>query len=74
MAEDELASSANLLREWQILKLIPVSKSTLRRWIASGEFPAGVKISERIWVWRESVVRDWIDGCTRAVGNGGATK
>lgn len=49
-----------LLSEKQILELIPVSKSTLRRWVKSKTFPAGFRISERIVVWRGEDVRQWI--------------
>ncbi len=31
-----------------------VSKSTLRRWIASGRFPAGTIIGENVRVWSEN--------------------
>lgn len=49
-----------LLREWQILELIPVSKSTFRRWVKAGIFPEGRFITARIRVWSESVVFAWI--------------
>jgi len=53
-------SEPKLLRESQILALIPVSKSTFRRWVSSGEFPQGFKVSERIVVWRSEDVHNWI--------------
>ena len=49
-----------LLREWQVREMVPVSRSTFRRLIAEGRFPAGIRISARIRVWRLSVVQAWI--------------
>jgi len=49
-----------LLRERQILQLIPVSRATLRRWLRDGSFPPSFKLSKRISVWRVSDVQDWI--------------
>lgn len=48
------------LRQSQVLLFIPFSKSTLWRRIASGTFPAPVKLSEKITVWRAEDVRSWI--------------
>lgn len=49
-----------LMRETQILELIPVSRSTFRRWVKSGKFPPGMKITERIRVWHRYLVLAWI--------------
>lgn len=55
------ADKRSLLREEQILELIPVSKSTFRRWIQNGHFPQGIKLTERIRVWPSEVVHAWIE-------------
>lgn len=60
IATTEESNDLRLLRERQILELIPVSRSTFRRWIKIGRFPAGFKVSERITVWCSYVVFDWI--------------
>lgn len=60
IATKEESNDLHLLRESQILKLIPVSRSTFRRWVKAGEFPAGFKVSERITMWPSHVVSDWI--------------
>jgi predicted DNA-binding transcriptional regulator AlpA len=50
-----------LIREHQLLVLMPVSRSTLHRLIAKGRFPAGAKIAPKIRVWRRSTVLEWLD-------------
>ena len=60
MMKKEESADLSLVREGQILQLIPVSRSTFRRWIKAGKFPAGFKITERITMWRSYVVFDWI--------------
>lgn len=60
MIKEEIHKDFSLMRESQILKLIPVSKSTFRRWIKDGSFPPGFKISGRISVWYGYVVFEWI--------------
>ena len=61
MAKKEDSKNLGLLRESQILELLPMSKSTFRRLVKSGKFPAGFKMTGRITVWRSQVVFDWIN-------------
>lgn len=53
--------SEKLLRVRDVLALIPISRSTLRKWIKVGRFPKPTQMGERIAVWNESVVKDWIE-------------
>lgn len=48
------------LRQSQVLKFVPISKSTLWRRVKVRTFPAPVKLSERITVWRVEDIRQWI--------------
>lgn len=48
------------LRQPQVLAFVPISKSTLWRRIQSRSFPAPVKLSVRVTVWRAEDVRRWI--------------
>jgi predicted DNA-binding transcriptional regulator AlpA len=41
-----------------ILKIYPVSASTWWAGVKEGRFPAGLKLSERITVWRVEDIRD----------------
>lgn len=49
------------LRQPQVLTFIPISKSTLWRRVMEGTFPAPVKLSPRVTVWRVEDVRRWIE-------------
>lgn len=40
--------------------LIGVSDKTIWQWVRSGQFPAPIKLSESITVWRLSDVQDWM--------------
>jgi prophage regulatory protein len=53
--------SMGFLRQAQLLKFIPISKSTLWRRVQARVFPAPVKLSERVTVWRVEDIRQWID-------------
>ena len=48
------------LREKQIRELIPVAHSTLWAWVRTGKFPAPLKLSDRVTVWRGSDVQTFI--------------
>lgn len=48
------------LRQPQVLAFVPISKSTLWRRITAGTFPAPLKLSPRVTVWRVEDVRYWI--------------
>ena len=52
--------ATSFLREKQVRKLIPVAHSTLWAWVRSGRFPAPLKLSDRITVWRDSDVLAFI--------------
>jgi predicted DNA-binding transcriptional regulator AlpA len=48
------------LRQPQVLALVPFSKSTLWRRIQARTFPAPIKLSPRVTVWRAEDIRHWI--------------
>jgi prophage regulatory protein len=66
MSTDTHAPAASrgerLLRLPAVLDRVPVSRSTWYAGIASGKFPAPVKLGERVAAWRESEVNALIDG------------
>ena len=45
----------------EVLRLIPVSKSTIWLRVKEGRFPRPVKLSERCTAWRVEEVRRYID-------------
>lgn len=48
------------LRQTQVLTFVPISKSTLWRRVQAKTFPAPVKLSPRVTVWRAEDLRHWI--------------
>lgn len=48
------------VRESGLLRILPFSHSTLWRRVAAKTFPAPIKLSERMTVWRVEDVRAWI--------------
>lgn len=50
-----------LYRLPKVLERIPVSKSNWWAGIASGKFPAGIKLSDRVTVWRSDHIQALIE-------------
>jgi predicted DNA-binding transcriptional regulator AlpA len=48
------------LRLPQVLQVVPVAKSTWWLWISQKKAPAGVKLSDRVTVWKVSDIRAFI--------------
>tara|TARA_B100000941_G_C28098007_1_gene346891 strand:- start:88 stop:261 length:174 start_codon:yes stop_codon:yes gene_type:complete len=49
-----------LLRLPQVLALVGFTKSTLYRKVNAGLFPAPIKLSANLVVWKQEVVMEWI--------------
>ena len=49
-----------LLRLPQVLAIVGLSKSTLYRKVKAGLFPAPVKLSANLVVWKQQDVMEWI--------------
>ena len=56
MADDEIA----IIRKGALTKALDTSYSSLRRRIASGDFPKPIQIGPRSIGWRLSEVRAWL--------------
>ena len=54
MTETNTPETNKLMRLSQVLKLIPVGKSTWWAGVKTGRFPQSYKLSERITVWKRS--------------------
>ncbi len=52
-------SHPRYIREKDLLRVIPISKSTLWRKVSSGGFPKPIKLSAKITVWKTEDVEDW---------------
>ena len=53
---------AGLLRIWQVLKFVPVSRSHWWAGVKEGRYPQPIKLSERVTVWRASDIRALVEG------------
>lgn len=49
-----------LVHEEEIVPWLGIAVATFRRWRCDGNFPPGVRLSERVIVWRESVIMAWL--------------
>lgn len=49
------------VRQAELLQAVPFSHSTLWRKVKRGEFPAPVKLSERITAWKVESVQHWLN-------------
>lgn len=56
-----ISTTKGLIRVTKVLELIPFGKSTLYEKIASGDFPAPIKISSKIVAWKIEDVMNWIE-------------
>ena len=50
-----------IIRLPEVRSVTGLSRSTIYRRVAQGEFPAPVQISERAVGWREDEVMEWIE-------------
>jgi len=51
----------NIIKLYKVIKLTTLSKATIYRLIAQGNFPKQIKLSERASGWLEHEVIDYID-------------
>ena len=52
------AEMVALYRLPKVLSLVPVSRSHWWSGIAAGKFPAGIKLSDRVTVWRSTDIQN----------------
>lgn len=53
-------SETGFIREKNLLPIVSVSHATLWRYVREGKFPAPVKLSANVTVWKIESVRAWI--------------
>ena len=61
---DQLASTKN------DRGIVPVSPSTIWRWIAQGNFPRGRKLGPKVTVWDEADIYRWIQEQSKEAEHG----
>jgi len=47
----------------RVKEITTLSRATIYRRMAEGEFPKQIKLSERASAWVEQEVLDWLDSC-----------
>ncbi len=52
---------AALIREREMLPILPFSSPTLWRRVKSGDFPQPIRLQGRITCWRWGEVRQWLE-------------
>jgi predicted DNA-binding transcriptional regulator AlpA len=60
MSNNEIKQEIFLARD--ILKMLGVSKSTLKRWIVEGFFPHPVKLGKRLNAWHRHELESFLRG------------
>ena len=58
--------SNRVLRRPAVETLTGIPRSTLYAKIATGDFPAPIKIGQRAVDWREAEVNEWLSNCQRS--------
>ena len=56
----------SLLRLPDVMELTGLSRSSVYRLEAAGDFPKRVRLSERATAWREEELLEWVDSRPRA--------
>ena len=63
-------TSSKLLRIDEVSKMTTLAKSTIWLKVSRQAFPAPIRLSPAICVWRASSIEDWIDSrCAQGVKN-----
>ena len=51
---------SRFMRLTEVVQLTGVSRSTIYRWMATGEFPKQVSLGSNTVAWLEAEIEDWI--------------
>jgi len=55
------------LRTRDILKLLGIKRSTWNNWVKEGRAPAGLKLSSRIFVWKQEDIEAYLEAARQEV-------
>ncbi len=53
--------SEEMLTRAQVLKVLGVSRTTLWRWQAAGEFPSPLRLGDATFRWRRAEIEAWLE-------------
>lgn len=59
-------SGTGFYRLPDVLKLVPVKRSSLLRWVQLGQFPAPYRLGPRASAWSRREVQDWCEARMKA--------
>lgn len=51
---------SNFLRITEVMKMTGLAKSTVWLWVKEGKLPKPIKLSPRITVWEEKIIKEWM--------------
>jgi prophage regulatory protein len=57
----DISQRGGLIREKQVLKLLPIHRSTLWRWVRQGTFPQPSKVAPGVTAWSKADVTGWLE-------------
>jgi len=61
MTTENIISETGFLRVKDVLKIIPVSKSTWWEGVKTGRFPKSIKLGPRTTVWRVEDIKSYME-------------
>lgn len=56
-----------LLRRPEVEERTGLTRSTIYRWMKSGDFPQAVRLGPKMIAWREADIDQWIESKTKGV-------
>ena len=61
----ETQQESPFLRIDQVLKIVPICRSSIYMMIADGEFPAPKKLGKRAAAWSKKEIAEWVESKLR---------
>ena len=57
--------ATGLIRKSQLIPgILPISSTTLRRMVSSGNFPSPIRLTSKVSVWKAEEIRAYLDSCS----------
>jgi prophage regulatory protein len=53
------SNQPGFIRLRELVKRVPVAKSTVWKWVEDGKFPRPVKLSQRVTAWPVASIEQW---------------
>ena len=59
-SSSNVGNDDTLLTQREVTELLSVTARTIQRWLANGDFPPPIKLSNRIIRWRRDDIDSWL--------------